>query len=72
MLSKLMIAVGAFLMGLGGSYIGQRVEGEMSTPAVLAFAIGIIFLSQAPVVALRAQVRKIESKSDHSSLADND
>jgi hypothetical protein len=66
MLSKLMIAVGAFLMGLGGSYIGQRIEGEMSTPAILAFAIGIIFLSQAPVVALRARVRKAESMLGHS------
>jgi hypothetical protein len=73
MLSKFMIAVGAFLMGLGGSYIGQRIEGEMSTPAILAFAIGIIFLSQAPVVALHARVRKAESKLSHSSsLVDSD
>lgn len=71
MLSKFMIAVGAFLMGLGGSYIGQRIEGEMSTPATLAFAIGIIFLSQAPLVALRARVRKVESKLAHSSSVDN-
>lgn len=71
MLSKTMIAVGASLMGLGGSYVGQRIEGDMSTPALLAFAIGIIFLSQAPIVALRAQVRKVESKLEQSSLVDN-
>lgn len=70
MLSKLMIAVGAFLMGLGGSYIGQHIEGGMSMPAILAFAIGIIFLSQAPVGALRARVRKVESRLDHSSSVD--
>lgn len=67
-----MIAVKAFLMGLGGRYIAQPIEGEMSTPATLAFAIAIIFLSQAPVVALHARVRKIESRAGYSSPADND
>lgn len=70
MLSKLMIAVGAFLMGLGGSYVAQRIDGEMSTPAILVFAMGIIFLAQAPVVALRARVRAVESKLDQSSEVD--
>lgn len=53
MLSKLMIVAGAFSMGLGGIYIGQRIEDEISMTAIVASAIGIIWLSQAPVVALR-------------------
>ncbi|MFN3792126.1 hypothetical protein [Massilia sp.] len=71
MLSKLMIAAGAFLMGLGGVYVGQRIEGEMSVPAIFAFAIGTIWLSQAPVVALRARVCELESKLGRSSSIDN-
>ncbi len=67
MLAKLMIAAGAFLMGLGGVYLRQRIEGEMSMPALIAFAIGIIWLSQAPVVALRERVRELESKLGGSS-----
>lgn len=67
MLSKLMIAAGAFLMSLGGMYVAQRIEGEMSTPAIIAFAIGIIFLSQAPVIALRQRVRELESKLDQNA-----
>jgi hypothetical protein len=68
MLSKL---AGAFLMGLGGIYIGQRIEGEMSMTAITAFAIGIIWLSQAPVVALRKRVQELESKLSGSSSVDN-
>ena len=71
MLSKLMIAAGAFLMGLGGVYVGQRIEGEMSMSAMIAFAIGIIWLSQAPVVALRERVRELESKLGGSSSVDD-
>ncbi|RSZ57798.1 hypothetical protein HF313_24665 [Massilia atriviolacea] len=67
MLSKLMIAAGAFLMILGGMYVGQRIEGEMSTPSIIAFAIGIICLSQAPVIALRQRVRELESKLDQKA-----
>jgi len=63
MLSKLMIAAGAFLMGLGGMYIGRRIEGDLSMAAIVAFAIGIIWLSQAPVIALRQRVRELELKS---------
>lgn len=63
MLSKLMIASGAFLMGLGGMYIGRRIEGDLSIAAIVAFAIGIVWLSQAPVVALRQRVRDLEEKS---------
>jgi hypothetical protein len=62
---------GAFLMGLGGIYIGQRIEGEMSMTAITAFAIGIIWLSQAPVVALRKRVQELESKLGGSSSVDN-
>jgi hypothetical protein len=68
MLSKL---AGAFSMGLGGIYIGQRIEGEMSMTAITAFAIGIIWLSQAPVVALRKRVQELESKLSGSSSVDN-
>ena len=71
MLSKLMTVAGAFLMGLGGIYIGQRIEGEMSMSAIIAFAIGIIWLSQAPIVALRERVRELESKLGVSSSVDN-
>ena len=71
MLSKLITVAGAFLMGLGGIYIGQRIEGEMSMSAITAFAIGIIWLSQAPIVALRERVRELESKLGVSSSVDN-
>lgn len=71
MLSKMMIAMGAFLMGLGGIYVGQRIEGDMAMPAMVAFSIGIIWLSQAPIVALRERVRELESKSGGSSAVDN-
>ena len=67
MLSKLVPAVGAFLMGLGGSDVGQYIEGKLSTPAILGFAIGIIFLAKAPVAALRSQIRTCESTLDGSS-----
>ena len=67
MLSKLMIASGAFLMGLGGMYIGGRIEGDLSMAAIIAFAIGIIWLSQAPVIALRQRVRELESKSSSNA-----
>jgi len=42
MLSKLLIAMGAFLMGLGGVYVGQRIDGDMIMPAMVALSIGII------------------------------
>ncbi|MBD8657823.1 hypothetical protein IFT68_19610 [Oxalobacteraceae sp. CFBP 13730] len=71
MLSKLMIVAGAFSMGLGGIYIGQRIEDEISMTAIVAFAIGIIWLSQAPVVALRERVQELESKLGGSSSVDN-
>ncbi|UVW29558.1 hypothetical protein [Massilia sp. H6] len=70
-MSKLMILAGAFLVGLGGIYIGHRIEGEMSMIAIVAFAIGIIWLSQAPVVALRERVQELESKLGGSSSVDN-
>jgi hypothetical protein len=71
MLSKLMMVAGAFLMGIGGIYIGQRIEGAMSMSAIVAFAISIIWLSQAPVVALRERVQELESKLGDSSSVDN-
>jgi len=58
-------------MGLGGIYIGQRIEDEISMTAIVAFAIGIIWLSQAPVVVLRERVQELESKLGGSSSVDN-
>jgi hypothetical protein len=71
MLSKLMIVAGAFSMGLGCIYIEQRIEDEISMTAIVASAIGIIWLSQAPVVALRERVQELESKLGGSSSVDN-
>ncbi len=71
MRSKIMIAMGAFLMSLGGSYVGRRIGGELSAPAMVAFAIGIILLSLAPVAALRRQVCALESKLARNASADN-
>jgi hypothetical protein len=63
MLSNLMIFAGALLMGFGGNYIARHVEGgSWSNLAVIGFAIGIIWLSQAPVIALRKRVRELEAK----------
>lgn len=61
MLPNLMNAAGAFLMALGGVYIGRHIEGEMSFYAVIAFAVGVVWLSQAPAIALRKRVRELES-----------
>lgn len=63
MLSNLMIFAGALLMGWGGNYIARHVEGgAVSALAVIGFAIGIVWLSQAPTIALRKRVRELESK----------
>lgn len=71
MLSKLMSAVGAFLMALGGVYVGRHVEGEMSFYAFIAFAIGVVWLSQAPAIGLRKRVRELELKLSSNSADDN-
>ena len=69
MLSNLMNAAGAFLVDLGGVYVGRHIEGELSFYAFIAFAVGIIWLSQAPIIALRKRVRELESKlSSNSSV----
>ena len=70
LLSYLMIAAGAFLMVSGGAYIAHHVDGDMSVLAVSAFAIGIVWLSQAPTVALRKRLRELESSMRGSSPAD--
>jgi pilus assembly protein TadC len=57
-----MIASGAFLMALGGGYIGRQIDGNMATFALIAFAVGIILLAQAPAIALRKRIREIESQ----------
>jgi hypothetical protein len=71
MLSKLMSAVGAFLMALGGVYVGRHVEGEMSFYAFIAFAIGVVWLSPAPAIGLRKRVRELELKLSSNSSDDN-
>jgi hypothetical protein len=71
MLPNLMNAAGAFLMALGGVYVGRHIEGEMSFYAFIAFAIGVVWLSQAPAIALRKRVRELELKLSCNSSADN-
>jgi hypothetical protein len=71
MLSKLMSAVGAFLTALGGIYVGRHVEGEMSFYAFIAFALGVVWLSQAPVIALRKRVDELELKLSSNPSATN-
>jgi len=72
MLSNLMIFVGVLLMGLGGNYIARHIEdGNFSNFAVVGFAIGIVWVSQAPTIALRKRVRELESKVGGMSFSDN-
>jgi ABC-type uncharacterized transport system permease subunit len=71
MLSNLMSAAGALLVGLGGVYVGRHIEGELSFYAFIAFAIGIVWLSQAPVIALRKRVRELELKLSRDASVDN-
>lgn len=71
MLSKLMSAFGAFLMALGGVYVGRHVEGEMSFYAVIAFAVGVVWILQAPAIALRRRVHELERKLSSRSSSDN-
>jgi hypothetical protein len=71
MLSKLMSAAGAFLTALGGVYVGRHIEGNMSLYAFTAFAVGIVWLSQAPAIALRKRVGELESTVRKDASADN-
>lgn len=71
MLSKLMSAFGAFLMALGGVYVGRHIEGNMSLYAVIAFAVGVVWISQAPAIALRRRVYDLELKLSSRSSTDN-
>ena len=68
MLLNLMKAAGAFLTGLGGVYVGQHIQGELSFYAFIAFAVGIVCLSQAPTIALRSRVRELEVKLGCNSV----
>lgn len=70
MRSKLMNAAGAFLMALGGVYIGRHIEGDLSFYAVIAFAVGVVWTSQAPAIALRKRVRELESRLSANSSVD--
>jgi hypothetical protein len=71
MLSNLMNAAGAFLIALGGVYIGRHIEGEMSFYAVIAFAVGVVWTSQAPAIALRKRVRELESRLNTNCSVNN-
>jgi len=71
MVSNWMKAAGAFLTGLGGVYVGQHLEGALSFYAFIAFAVGIVWLSQAPTIALRRRVRELEAKLSRNASADS-
>jgi ABC-type uncharacterized transport system permease subunit len=71
MLSNLMKTVGAFLTGLGGVYVGQHIAGELSFWAFIAFALGVVLLSQAPTIALRERVRALEAKPNGGSSVEH-
>jgi hypothetical protein len=71
MLSKLMSAAGAFLTALGGVYVGRHIEGNMSLYAFMAFAVGVVWLSQAPAIALRKRVHELETALRNGASADN-
>jgi hypothetical protein len=71
MLPKLMSAAGAFLKALGGVYVGRHIEGELSFFAFIAFAVGVVWMSQAPTIALRKRVCELESKLSSDPSADN-
>lgn len=71
MLPNLMKAAGAFLTGLGGVYVGRHIEGELSFYAFIAFAVGIVWLSQAPTIALRSRVRELEARLSGNSSVDH-
>ena len=72
MLSNLMNAAGAFLMALGAVYVGRHLEGDMSFYAFIAFAVGVVWLSQAPAIALRSRVRALELKLGCDASADKE
>lgn len=60
--STLMTLIGAALMGWGGSSISTGLGFTGWREATVAlFAIGIIFLAQAPFVSLRARIQKLEA-----------
>ena len=62
MFSKLMTGAGAFLMALCGGYLGRQLGGELSWIAIVGFAIGVIWMAQAPAVALRKRVEELEHR----------
>lgn len=63
---NLMTVAAAFLMALGGLH----VLGEWSFYALITFAIGVVWISQAPAIALRKRVRDLELKLISKSSID--
>jgi hypothetical protein len=67
-----MIFVGPLLMGLGGQYIGRHIDGaNAGILAVFGFAIGIVWLAQAPTIALRRRVLELETRLVGNSSVGN-
>ena len=59
--STLMTVLGALLMGWGGSSITTALGfTDWRQVNVALFAIGIIFLAQAPYLSLRERIQKLE------------
>lgn len=70
MIPNLMTVAAAFLMALGGVYIGLHVPGERSFYALITFTIGVVWISQAPAIAVRKRVRDLELKLISKSSID--
>jgi hypothetical protein len=66
--SALMTVCGAALMGWGGSNITAGLGfTDWRQVNVALFALGIILLAQAPVLSLRARIRKLEAASQSAT-----
>ena len=70
MILNLMTVAAALLMALGGVYIGLHVTGEWSSYVLITSAIGVVWISQAPAIALRKRVRDLELKVISKSSID--
>ena len=67
--SGLMTVFGAALMAWGGSSITAGLGlTDWRQVNVALFAIGIIFLAQAPLLSLRARIRKLEAASQSATM----
>ena len=68
--TMLMTLVGAALMGWGGSSITSGLGfNDWRQVNVALFAIGIIFLAQAPFLSLRARIQKLEAELKSATIS---